>query len=74
MRKKYQRHKEYQQGSKILVVCDTLKDEIEKRVLQQAKKEIISIKQDDIWKIEIIFESVHIFYKTDDGCKANDKG
>ena len=53
-----------------IISYDTLEDEIRKRILNQVQKEIQSIHRPYIWKIKIIFDQVHVFYKTDEQCEA----
>ena len=53
-----------------IITYDTLEDEIRKRILKQVQKEIQSIHRPYIWKIEIIFDQVHVFYKTDEQCQV----
>lgn len=53
-----------------IITYDTLEDEIRKRILNQVQKEIQSIHRPYIWKIKIIFDQVHVFYKTDEQCEA----
>ncbi len=52
-----------------IITYDTLEDEIRKRILKPVQKEIPRIHRPYIWKIEIIFDQVHIFYKTDVQCQ-----
>ena len=47
-----------------------MEDEIRKRILNQVQKEIQDIHRPYIWKIKIIFDQVHVFYKTDEQCEA----
>lgn len=53
-----------------IISYDTLEDEIRKRILNQVQKEIQNIHRPYIWKIKIIFDQVHVFYKTDEQCEA----
>lgn len=48
-------------------------DEIKKRVLEQVQLKIKAIHRMDIWKIEIFFESVHIFFETDEQVTCHQK-
>lgn len=68
---KYNLHKEYWDGNSIFVCYETIKDEIQKRVLKQARSEIEKIFDPDIWRIEFIFEGIHIFYETDEQVRLN---
>lgn len=63
---RYNCHIEYQNPEKVFVCYDTIRDEIVKRTLKQAEKRIKSIYHKDIWKIEIVFEGIHVFYQTDE--------
>ncbi len=51
-----------------IIMFDTLKDEVKKRILKQVSSLIQSIEYPEIWKIEIIFEQVHVFFETDEQC------
>lgn len=62
---KYQEHISYQSADRIFVCCETMKDEIQQRVLKNVKNEIYALGKGDVWKIEIIFATIHIFYETD---------
>lgn len=64
--KKYNMYPAYQNCTEIFVCCDTIQDEMQKRVLDCARRKICSIRHKDIWKIEIIFQSIHFFYQTDE--------
>lgn len=68
---KYQMHGEYRDAKKIFVCCETICDEIRKRILKQADREITSIRHPDIWKITIGCGSVHVFYQTDEQITRN---
>lgn len=61
-------HPEYQNGSSFWVCYETVEDEIQKKILQAERKKILGLAsgQRDIWKIEIIFSGIHIFYETDE--------
>lgn len=60
---KYQLHNGYEQ---CIISYDTLEDEIRKRLLQKVKPQIEAIRRPYIWKIELIFDQVHVFFKTDE--------
>jgi len=62
----YQMHREYWDAKDIFVCYETIRDEIQKDILKRAGAGIRNIQHPDIWKIEIFFESVHIFYETDE--------
>lgn len=64
--KKYNVHPEYQNPDNVFVCADTLKDEIAKRIMRSAKRDIENIRHPDIRRIEIAFETVFIFYETDE--------
>lgn len=68
---KYDVHKEYRNSDSIFVCYETVKDEIQKRVLKLARPEIEKISDPDIWKIEFIFGGIHIFYETDEQVTIN---
>ena len=59
-------HPTYQRPGDFLVTCDTLRDEIPKRALQRCAGEIRSIEAPDIWRVEILFDRVHVFFETDE--------
>ena len=68
--RKYNVHPEYHNENDIFVCYDTIKDEIQTRILKSARKQIEELKDigpwaSDVWKIEIIFGGIHIFYETD---------
>lgn len=69
--RKYQLHKEYWDADDIFVCYDTICDEIQKRILYICQPKIERIKHRDIWKIEIIFSGIHIFYETDEQIISN---
>lgn len=62
---KYNKHPKYQNADDIFVCCDTISDQIRSKLLRSVEEQIYALKKGDIWKIEIIFGSVHIFYETD---------
>lgn len=64
--RKYNMHPDYQNEDDIFVCYETICDEIQKRILRKVSNQIKNLKKDDIWKIEIIFESIHFFYETDE--------
>jgi hypothetical protein len=64
--RKYHKHRNYQNEDAIFVCYETICDEIQKRILTKASDSIQALKKDDIWKIEIIFTSIHFFYETDE--------
>lgn len=45
---------------------DTLRDEIQKRVLRECSGEMKSIEASDIWRVEILFDRVYVFFETDE--------
>ncbi|WP_147581213.1 hypothetical protein [Eubacterium sp. ER2] len=59
-------HPAYRRPGDFLVTYDTLRDEIQKRVLQRCAGEIRSIEAPDIWRMEILFDRVHVFFETDE--------
>ena len=67
----YKMHKEYEDHERVFVGFETICDEIQKRVMKKATAEIGQIQHPDIWKIDICFGSVHIFYETDAQISAN---
>lgn len=71
--RKYQVHPEYHDAGNIFVCWETVKDQIMGKTLWRSRMEFFNIKlsRDDIWKIEVIFESVHIFYETDAQVEAH---
>lgn len=54
-----------------IITYDTLKDEIQKRILKQTSDLIQNIYYPEIWKIKIIFDQVHIFFETDEQCQIS---
>ncbi|MBQ4536852.1 MAG: hypothetical protein II994_04445 [Lachnospiraceae bacterium] len=67
----YQIHQDYWQAENIFVCYETLRDEIQKDILKRVRAEIKNIQHPDIWRIEIFFESIHVFYKTDEQIVSN---
>lgn len=53
-----------------IISYDTLEDEIKKRILQKIKPQLDTIHRPYIWKIEVIFDQVHVFFKTDEQIRA----
>lgn len=64
--RKYNVHPEYHNENNIFVCTDTISDQIVSKTLWSLKDIICGLQRDDIWKIEVIFQSVHIFYETDE--------
>ena len=63
---KYKMHPAYRRPGDFLVTYDTLRDEIQKRVLRECSGEIKSIEAPDIWRVEILFDRVYVFFETDE--------
>lgn len=63
---RYGCHASYQFPADVFVCFETIRDEMAKRTIQLAKQEIKEIKHTDIWRIEVQFENVYIFYYTDE--------
>ena len=68
--RKYDLHPGYHNEKDIFVCYDTIKDEVQKNILKKVRKQIEGLKDSgpwasDVWKIEIIFGGIHIFYETD---------
>lgn len=70
--RKYQLHPEYHSANNIFVCYETIRDQIVSKALWQQKERIYALLKDDIWKITILFESVHIFYETDAQIEAHE--
>ena len=66
-----QLHQDYWDGNDVFVCYETICDEIKKDILKLVRNEITSIQHPDIWKIEVFFESIHIFYETDEQISCN---
>lgn len=64
--KKYNIHREYQESQAIFVSYETLADEIRKRLLKQVSGEIQNLREPDVWRIEILFDTIHVFFETED--------
>lgn len=64
-------HSEYWDAKDIFVCYETIRDEIQKDILDRAGAGIRNIQHPDIWKIEIFFEGIHIFYETDEQVLRN---
>lgn len=64
-------HNEYWDAKDIFVCYETIRDEIQKDILKRAGAGIRNILHPDIWKIEIFFEGIHIFYETDEQILRN---
>lgn len=67
----YQVHREYWDAKDIFVCYETIRDEIQKDILKRVGVAIRNIHHPDIWKIEIFFENIHIFYETDEQIVQN---
>lgn len=67
----YQVHQEYWDASDIFVCYETIRDEIQKDILKRVGGAVRNIQHPDIWKIEIFFETIHIFYETDEQIARN---
>ena len=65
---KFCMYPEYRDGRNYMVSYETIRDEIAKRILKANSETIRALVfgHEDIWKIELIFGSVHIFYETDE--------
>ncbi len=66
-----QLHQDYWDANDVFVCYDTICDDIQKNILKRVRDEIRSIQHPDIWKIEVFFQSIHIFYETDDQINCN---
>lgn len=66
--RKFCMYPEYQDGRNFMVSYETIRDEIAKRIIKanSVKIRALALGHRDIWKIELIFGSVHIFYETDE--------
>lgn len=69
----HQVHREYWDSRDISVGYETLCDEIQKDIIYRVADEIKGIQHPDIWKIDIHFESIHIFYETDEQIVRNEE-
>ena len=65
-------YREYWDSKDIFVCYDTVADEIKKHILENNRTKITEIKHPDIWKIEIIFEGIHVFYQNDEQIKMHE--
>lgn len=63
---KYNQYPAYHKAENIFVCYETLEDELEKRILRSVASEIKAVSRQDIWKIEIMLESIHVFFETDE--------
>lgn len=68
---KYQIHREYWDARDIFVCCETIRDEIQSRILEEVDKEVKSIHHPDIWKITPSTATIHVFYHTDEQITRN---
>lgn len=66
-------HQDYRNADTIFVCYETIRDEIQKDIMKRVSNRIMSIRHPDIWKIDICFGSVHIFYQTDEQIERNKK-
>lgn len=71
--RKYDIHPKYHNANTVFVCFETIRDQIAGKMLWSIKDEIYALKKQDIWKITIIFESVHIFYETDAQIEEHEK-
>ena len=67
----YQVNREYWEAGNIFVCYETIRDEMQKDILKRVGAGIRSIQHPNLWKIEIFFESIHIFYETDEQIMRN---
>ena len=72
---KYGMHPEYQDSRSIWVCYETIEDKIQSRILWGQREKILglALRRRDIWKIDIIFSSVHFFYETDEQIQMHEK-
>lgn len=69
---RYQVNAVFRKATNIFVGFETIRDEIQSRIIKAVTAEIKRIHHRDLWKIEIIFNSVHFFYETDEQIKKHD--
>lgn len=69
---RYQVNENFRKVGNILVGYETIRDEIQSRVIKRAAPEIGRIHHPDLWKIEIICSSVHFFYETEEQTEKHD--
>jgi len=70
--RKYRLHRAYWQAEGILVVFDTLRDEIEKDVLDQACGELEALAEGDVWRVMVHFGAIHVLYGTDEQLRQHE--
>ena len=74
---KYACYPDYQKEEQIFVCADTLKDEIQKRIVNQEKVQVklqdLKRKYDDIYEVVSSFGTIHIFYYTDEQIKEHEE-
>ncbi len=68
-----QLHQDYWDANDVFVCYETICDEIQKDVLKGVRNEITSIQHPDIWNIEVFFQSIHIFYETNEQITCNNE-
>jgi len=67
----YQVHPKYWNEEDIFVCCETIRDEIQMDILKRARADIKNIQIPDLWRIDIFFTTIHIFYETDAQIECN---
>lgn len=64
--RKHRTYRKFWDPEKFLVVFDTLRDEIQKRTLAQARARLEALATEDIWRVIVALDTIHIFYETDE--------
>ncbi len=57
--------KDYWDPEGFFVVFDTLRDDIQRRVLEEARLQLEELAVGDVWRVSPAFGAIHIFFETD---------
>lgn len=71
--RKYQTRTRYQEPGRFLITYDTLEDEIQKRVIRRAERDIAAFQAQDVWKVIPVFHRIHVFFENDSQTEVHQK-
>jgi len=70
--RKYKAHRDYWDPDGFFMAFDTLRDEIQKRVLEKARPHLEALAEGDVWRVMVHFGTIHIFYGTDEQLRQHE--